>query len=254
MVTAVEPVSIIPPPLPGPALHREQWRSATFVHWAVDPGRVAPMLPPGIRPDVRDGQTFVGLVAFEMADVGLLRGPALPPFPETNVRLYSVDAAGRRGIVFLSLDADQRLVVAAARVWLGLNYRAARMTLQADGTLRRYTTRLRRGGVAGALTVEVGPARLEDDLVAFLTARWRLHTHHLGHTWFVQNRHDPWPVRAASLVSLEGNLLASVGLPELDGRAPDHVAYSPGVRVRFGGAFPALPAAPVRRGSRRRRS
>ena len=30
-------------------------------------------------------------------------------FLETNVRLYSIDATGRRGIVFLSLDTDRLL-------------------------------------------------------------------------------------------------------------------------------------------------
>ena len=45
-------------------------------------------------------------------------GPAAPwagTFLETNVRLYSVDATGRRGVVFLSLDADRAVAVAAAR-------------------------------------------------------------------------------------------------------------------------------------------
>ncbi|MGQ0573304.1 MAG: DUF2071 domain-containing protein [Pseudonocardia sp.] len=56
----------------------------------------------------------------------LARGPSVPwlgTFLETNVRLYSVDATGRRGIVFLSLDADRAAVVAGARAVFGLPYR-----------------------------------------------------------------------------------------------------------------------------------
>ena len=40
--------------------------------------------------------------------------PYLGTFPETNVRLYSVDAHGRRGVVFRSLDASRLIPVLMA--------------------------------------------------------------------------------------------------------------------------------------------
>jgi hypothetical protein len=61
-------------------------------------------------PDVLCGVTYVGLVAFRMHRVGWLWSPGVPylgSFPETNVRLYSVDAHGRRGVVFRSMDAGR---------------------------------------------------------------------------------------------------------------------------------------------------
>lgn len=106
---APEPVA--PDPVhstPRPLL-TQSWLDLAFVHWAVDPADVAPLLPAGTVPDMFDGATYVGLVAFRMHRVGWLRLPGVPylgTFPETNVRLYTVDALGRRGVVFRSLDAS----------------------------------------------------------------------------------------------------------------------------------------------------
>ena len=101
----------------------------SFLHWAVEPASIAQFYPPGTEPDVFEGRSYVGLVPFQMANTGLAHGPALfGTFLETNVRLYSVDGTGRRGVVFLSLDTNRPDVVAAARTVFGLPYRWARMS------------------------------------------------------------------------------------------------------------------------------
>src|SRR5919107_807576 len=125
----------------------QDWRDLTFLHWAVPPDRVAGLMPPGVRPDTLDGVTYVGLIPFRMVDAGIGRGRGVPwlgSFLETNVRLYSVDETGRRGIVFLSLDADRAVVVAGARAAFGLPYRWARMRYAAEGDVHTYRARLRR--------------------------------------------------------------------------------------------------------------
>ena len=101
-----EPVSVHAPPLDRPRLLRQHWRDVTFLHWAVDPAAVAGLLPPGVRPDVLDGRTYVGLVPFRMVDVGFAAGPPLRSFLETNVRLYSVDGTGRCGTKIGSCSAS----------------------------------------------------------------------------------------------------------------------------------------------------
>ena len=110
---------------------RQAWLDLAFVHWALDPDVVAPLLPTGVRPDVLDGATPVGLVAFRMRDIGIGPSPAIPyfgSFAETNVRLYTVDEAGRRGVFFLSLDATRLVPVLVARA-LGVPYRWSRMSV-----------------------------------------------------------------------------------------------------------------------------
>jgi len=232
----------------------QYWRDLTYVHWAVAADRLAGFMPPGTRPDVHDGTSWVGLVPFRMVDAALGRGRPVPwfgTFLETNVRLYSVDDAGRRGVVFLSLDCDRLAVVLAARAVLGLPYRWTRLGHTAaslPGGVERHTYEgalplspsrsLRRGSAAGPgsrLVVDAGPAREATALDTFLSARWGLHTRRGGRTLYVPNRHEVWPLRAATLVELRtGGLLATVGLPELEDREPDHVAFSSGVHAEFG--------------------
>ena len=243
-MTVPEQVSVQAPALARPRLMTQQWRDVGFLHWAVDPEAVARFFPPGVRPDVLDGRTYVGLVPFRMVGAGLGGGPAVPwagTFLETNVRLYSVDDTGRRGIVFLSLDTDRSVVVAGARAGFGLPYRWARMRFDDDGDVRRYATRLRWPGVRATTRIALRPGGSADDgaLERFLTARWGLHVAHLGRTWYVPNAHPPWPLRTAELLTLDDGLVAAAGLGDLARRPPDHVAFSEGVAVEFGLPTPA---------------
>ena len=236
---ATEPVSAAAPSLRGPVMMNQDWRDLTFLHWAVEPWRVQQYMPKGVRPDTHEGLTYVGLVPFRMVGAGVARGPGVPwagTFLETNVRLYSVDDTGRRGIVFLSLDTDRAVVVAGAQAVFGLPYRWARMRYDAIADLRTYDARLRRRGTrpTSQVVVRVGDPRPSTPLDDFLSARWGLHVSRLGRTFYVPNAHPSWPLRDAEVVALDDQLTASVGLGELADRAPDHVAYSDGVHTEFG--------------------
>jgi uncharacterized protein YqjF (DUF2071 family) len=223
----------------GPDMMAQQWRDLTFLHWAVDPDDVAHRMPPGVRPDTLGGVTYVGLIPFRMVGAGIGRGPGIPwfgSFLETNVRLYSVDDTGRRGIVFLSLDADRFAVVVGARAAFGLPYRWARMCHQMSGDVHTYEARSRRVGerADSRVVVRAGARRRSTVLDEFLTARWGLHVRWWGRTLYIPNRHETWPLHDAEVLSLDDGLLAAAGLPDLATRPPDHVAFSPGVRTRFG--------------------
>ena len=245
----VEPIDPTPPPLRRPRIMRQDWRDLTFVHWAVDPDSVARFMPPGVRPDVHEGVTYVGLVPFRMVGAGLPRGPAVPwagTFLETNVRLYSVDSTGRRGIVFCSLDADRLLVVAAARMLFGLPYRWGRLRHRcrpsADGEEHTYEARLRHRGAwraSSRVVVQVDAPVAATPLDDFLLSRWGLHVAHVGRTWYVPNAHATWKLRRATVTSLDDDLVRSVGLGDVPGRPPDHVAFSAGVHAEFGLPVPA---------------
>ncbi len=237
--SGVEPVSPDGPGITGPVMMNQRWRDLTFLHWAVDPAAVAHRMPPGVRPDVLHGVTYVGLIPFRMVGAGVGRGPGIPwfgSFLETNVRLYSVDDTGRRGIVFLSLDADRAAVVLGARAAFGLPYRWARMRHRAVDDVHVYDARLRRPGtrVESHVAVRVGAPRRRSELDDFVSARWGLHVRAWGRTRYVPNHHEAWPVHDAEILALDDGLLASVGLPDLATRPPDHVAFSPGVRTEFG--------------------
>ena len=234
----VEPITPVAPPLRGRVITNQDWRDLTFVHWALEPEQVAPLLPRGTRPDVHEGRTYVGLVPFRMVGIGLGRGPGVPyfgTFLETNVRLYSVDETGRRGVVFLSLDTERALAVPAIRAAVGPPYRWARMRLRRRGDLVTYESSLRRLGhrPRSRVVVRVGAPREATPLDDFLTARWGAHVRRPLGTTYVANRHESWPLRDAEVVELRDELLASVGLPGVADRPPDHVAFSEGVHAEF---------------------
>ncbi len=135
-----EAVTPLAPREVGRTVFTQTWAELTFLHWAVEPERVAAYLPPGVRPDTFDGKTYVGLVPFRMQDVGLLSTPGVPyfgTFLETNVRLYSVDEKGRRGVVFVSLDAERLVPILVARA-AGLPYVWSSMRYERDGDQVTY--------------------------------------------------------------------------------------------------------------------
>ncbi|MEH0394656.1 DUF2071 domain-containing protein [[Kitasatospora] papulosa] len=236
------PQPVTPDP-PYPAMNplmTQSWLDLAFLHWAADPADVAPLLPDGTVPDTLDGVTYVGLVAFRMHRIGWFRLPGIPylgTFPETNVRLYSRDAHGRRGVVFRSLDASRLIPVAVARTAFRLPYVWSRMTVRRDADTLTYTSSRRLPGPRGAhsrIVLRAG-ARIEapSELEHFLTARWGMHSTLRGRTMYLPNAHPRWPLHRARLLECDESLVTAAGLPAPVGE-PASVLYSPGVPVRFG--------------------
>lgn len=223
------------PPMPGPPLLRQEWRDVAFVHWAVDPADVAHLLPEGTRPDTLHGRTYVGLVVFRVPSTLALNAVPVGAFGEVNVRLYSVDEHGRRGAVFLTMDTDSAHIVAAARALAGLPYTWADVSLREGPDGRRAGAARRRfpGSAQGSWSLRIAePVTEPNEPERFVTARWGLHTHHLGHTWWIRISHRPWPLHRARLLHLDGNLLAAAGVTSAT-EPPICVLWSPGVSCLF---------------------
>lgn len=243
------PVTPDAPSLVRVPLLTQQWLDLAFIHWAVEPAVVAGLLPRGTVPDTHDGLTYVGLVAFRMHRVGWLGLPGVPylgTFPETNVRLYSVDGHGRRGVVFRSMDASRLIPVLMGRVGFRLPYLWSRMSVRTAADTVTYTSSRRWPGPRGArslITVRTGE-RIEEPtgLEHFLTARWGMHNAFFGGTEspaYLPNDHPRWPLYRAELLTCEQDLVTAAGLPAPTD-PPVSVLYSPGVPVRLG--RPARPA------------
>ncbi|MGW3010724.1 YqjF family protein [Streptomyces sp. NPDC001219] len=240
--TSLPPEPVLPEPAHGTPrpLLTQSWLDLAFVHWAVDPAEVSPLLPAGTVPDTFEGATYVGLVAFRMHRVGWFRLPGVPylgTFPETNVRLYTVDAHGRRGVAFRSLDASRLIPVAIARTFFRLPYLWSRMSVSRDADTISYHSRRRWPGPRGAhsrVTIRLGE-RIEEPtaLEHFLTARWGMHNSLFGQPVYLRNTHPRWPLHRAELLECQESLVTAAGLPEQNG-TPASVLYSPGVAVRFG--------------------
>ena len=247
MTSGPEPVTPTTPRPLRAAFLRQRWRDVALLHWSVPVEAVTRYLPAGTRPDTLDGRTFVGLVPFRMVDARLGLGPAVPflgTFLETNVRLYSVDDRGRRGIVFRSLDADSLAAVVAARTTLGLPYTWSRMSFTrrkgsgeaSGGDVLTYETRRRsRPRARSRIVLRIGEAAAPaGPLEHWLTSRWALHTRWLGRTVYLSNEHETWRLLRAEVLEADDELVAAAGFPGLTGRAPDSVLWSPGVDAAFG--------------------
>jgi uncharacterized protein YqjF (DUF2071 family) len=245
-VAAVEPITLLTPRPVARPLMTQQWRDATFLHWPVAPELVAPHLPAGVRPDVLDGVSYVGLIGFRMVGLGLGRGPGIPylgTFSEVNVRLYGVDGEGRRGVVFPSLESSRLLSALGARLGFWLPYMWSAMSIERGGDgdgaglELHYASRRRLLGprpASSRFSVRIGePIAQPSELEAWVTARWGLHVRAWGRTRHVPNEHPSWPLRRAELLHLDDGLVAAARLPDPQG-PPVSVLYSEGVPVTFG--------------------
>ncbi len=231
------------PPLGSSAILRQRWSEVTFLHWRVDPSVIAPYMPAGCRPDVIDGSSWIGLIAFQMSKSSFFGSPSVPwlgDFPEVNVRLYSIDERGHRGVVFLSLEASHLIPVLIARAAFGLKYQWASMKIsQRDGKVAYRTKRHGQPKAASHIIVRpnqdsaVNAQIAADPISTFLTARWGFHEEHFGHTIYCRNHHEPWPLQEADLVYLDDGLLAAAGFNGLADRLPDSVLYAAEVTTVF---------------------
>ncbi|WEO75730.1 DUF2071 domain-containing protein [Cryobacterium sp. SO2] len=239
-MSEVWPITAVAPPLAGRATASQRWSHLAFLHWRVDPGLVAPLLPDGLRPDVFDGSSWVGLIPFVLDRATVFGSPPVPyfgSFVEVNVRLYAVDSRGRRGVVFVSLEASRLAAVLAARALFSIPYMWSRTRLEVAAGEYRYSS-ARHFAASAHTDIVVRPTGrpvVNDMLADFLTARWALFTRVRGRTIHLRNHHEPWALFGAEVLTLDDTLLATAGFPGLAGtRAPDSVLYSPGVTTWFG--------------------
>jgi uncharacterized protein len=217
-----------------------RWEQLLFLHWKWEAGAIQRTLPRGLTVDTFDGSAWVGLVPFFMRDVRPAFVPSLPgisDFLELNVRTYVVDAQGRPGVWFYSLDCDRWPAVKTARTVFHLNYQHAEMsaTMSAAGEVD-YRTR-RRGEITESRLVYrassgTAPA-IVGSLEFFLIERYRLFAHDprrdrlfAGRVW-----HEPYRIGGASVAEWDDVMLRLNGFNS-GGRAPDHVCAAEPVDVR----------------------
>ena len=116
-----------------------RWSNLCLLTYAVPPALLEPRLPAGLSLDLRDGDAFVSLVAFDFLDTKVLgvSWPGFRNFPEINLRFY-VRHGDERGVVFIREFVPSRLVAFLAKTLYGEPYVAAPMSscvTQDDGQI-----------------------------------------------------------------------------------------------------------------------
>ena len=183
------------------------------MHWRVEEDVVRELLPDGLELDTHDGSAWIGVTPFRVSGLrlhGLPPAPVLSSFPEVNVRTY-VTHGDKRGIWFLSLDADSSWAVEAARLTYRLPYHHAKIEIGRRGTWIDY----RSERIGATLDVSYrGVAAAEQGATEdFLTERYCLYTEHRGALHRAEIHHAPWPLQRAE-AELRQNTMSPV---ELDG-------------------------------------
>ncbi len=121
-----------PWPLPNRAWSlRQSWVDLLFIHWPIPTELLRPLVPEALTIQEFDGTSWIGVVPFRMEGVTPRHLPDIPgmsAFPELNVRLY-VEAEGKAGVWFLSLDATNPVAVWTARRFFHLPYHRATMSI-----------------------------------------------------------------------------------------------------------------------------
>jgi hypothetical protein len=127
------------------------WSNLFLATYAVPHELLRPRLPPGLELDIREGQAFVSLVAFDFRQTRILgvAWPGYRNFPEINLRFY-VRRGNQRGVMFIREFVPHRLIAWLAHVLYNEPYRAAPMRSQ----------------------VEEGPAHLTVTYEFFVAGRW----------------------------------------------------------------------------------
>lgn len=211
-----------------PVLAPQDWRDVAFLHWRHPAADVDRLLPDGLRAQTYDGDAWVSLLLLRIRSGVPLRRRARPGVAllEANLRTYAVDRDGVPGIYFLSIDTDSLLVCAGGRA-VGVRYLPA-CTWQA----RRhdefsYGGRRVGGAASWDVRVRAGAPVEPAALDRWLVERYLLHTRWGPARLHVGARHEPWPLRRATVTHCVETLRAAAGLPA--GTAPPLAHFSPGV-------------------------
>ena len=194
-----------------------------------------PLVPDRLTIQEFEGTSWIGVVPFRME--GVMRRPlpdipGLSAFPELNVRLY-VEADGKPGVWFLSLDATNPLAVWAARRFFHLPYHRAEMSRERVGEDVRYSSRRRQGSAKFSATYRPAGGRYESrrgTLEHWLTERYCLYAlSSAGKLLRNEVHHVPWPLQKATAEIEENSMLEAfrIRLPA----EPPLLHFSPRVDV-----------------------
>lgn len=247
----------------GLPLMHQNWGKLLFMHWAIDPELLRPLIPSQLSIDTFDGSAWIGEIPFTMWGI---RASFLPPIPgtsafhELNVRTY-VHWNGVPGVWFFSLDAAQSLAVWGARTFYHLPYFNAEMSLAQDGNTIDYSSRrtdaltfgeffaaeaadipgssnaerfrnypsaeLNASWTIGEPLAQASPGSVE----FFLTERYCLYSVHRRRLYRSRIFHEPWPLRKAELNAHRSTMVESLGIAAPQGTPLLHYAEAIAVDI-----------------------
>jgi uncharacterized protein YqjF (DUF2071 family) len=213
-------------PRPRPFLTAD-WRYLAILNYAVDPGLLASLTPPGTELDQFDGKTYISLVGFRFQRTRVL-GMWIPfhsDFDEVNLRFYVKrmhQGQLRRGVVFVREIVPRWAIAKIAQVMYHENYIARPMQHHLvesapDGGQVEAEYRWRDGGTWSSINIECsGPPThpTEGSIEQFITEHyWGYVRQPDGGSIEYRAEHVPWRVWHASRAKCEGDMVRLYGAP-----------------------------------------
>ena len=177
------------------------WTNLFVATYAGPPAILTPYLSPGLSLDLRAGDAFVSLVAFEFSHTRVLGipWPGYRNFPELTLRFY-VRQGTERGVVFVREIVPLRLVAWLAHLLYNEPYRVAPLhtTLTETASEIRIQRQLTWDGCNYKLSVTGGkpafaPSDTSDEHF-FLDQRWGFGVDRRGRTIVYEVCHPTWQV------------------------------------------------------------
>ena len=228
----------LPFPMPErPHSLDQEWKILTFMHWEVDPLKLAKFIPDGLDIDLYEGKAYVGVIPFMMTNVRpriAFSVPGISTFPEINIRTY-VTRDGKSGVLFLTLEAQSLITCSYAPRAYGLPYKYSLSKVSASEGEYSWATRRRDGSyeLVGECrwdrqTDYAGSGTLEE----FLFERYCLYTVHRGNLCIAYTQHEPWKFGPGSVQIKSNSLTKEFDLGIDDLYRPDMVHVSEGVYVK----------------------
>jgi uncharacterized protein YqjF (DUF2071 family) len=225
-------------------MFQADWVDAMFIHFAVEPASLWPVVPAEL--DLWDGRAIVSCVAFTQkrlrpavgGKVGEWLSSPLAQHEFLNLRTYvrlHPDDSEReeKGIYFLSEWMPNRLAALIGPRTYGLPYHLARVNYETDRAMGLVRGRVRRGEdgfeFAGRFDPEPAPKRAAPGSIdEILVERYLALTHRNGVNRIFRIAHTPWLLRDLRVLTGDRSLLVPI-LPSLADAPVLCAQYSPGV-------------------------
>jgi uncharacterized protein len=214
---------------------RQSWLDRAFIHYRVDQEQLRAKLPDGLRLQKFDGSAWVALVAFRTEGMMHRPFPAIPMlsgFLELNLRTY-VEAEGKAGVWFFSLDANSWPMVFAGRAFFGVPYHYARMAQEMrngwfDYSCERVNGSARFHGRYRGVSEPFYPKR--GSFEHWVAERYCLYSCR-ARVGLVRTEvhHPPWPMRKAEVEIFQSTIPAAAGIRPAEEKPTCH--FSTGVQV-----------------------
>lgn len=210
-------------PWPAPMMPwvmAQRWNDLLFLHYAVSPEVLRPMVPEALTLETYGDSAWVSITPFFLDHLRAHASPAFPVvsrFPELNVRTY-VSYEGKPGVFFFSLDAGNLSAVWGARIFYRLPYWKAAMRVKGRGSEKvTYHSKREHGPKPAIFRGWYGPVgtafhAVPGSIRHFLSERYCLYACNRGRLYRAEIHHLPWSLQDAAYEIEENTMGSAAGI------------------------------------------